>query len=666
MPLLLKDKINEVYHYSTDIGELEAACAEIDAYVNNPVVKRMSAATEEDGKEYGIHESLSFRIRAKYMLLRYASGFTADNYQRFKSFVLEAIDVSEEKKYTKTLILCASLRDYVDELNEVMSGAIVDIDRVRDENNMRTTEDTEFISAVLDRYRDRISTVEQMGFMGIFPEAVIVPNVSEIALSELRECEEWINNECSASVKARMNKLIEQSTTPVSELGDMFGIEHYECRLCNSPSQIAGTVVISTPFDDEALLCARACGNAWGNEFRRLDVAAVMGKKADEIAAFFDALGNSKSNIIIMNLGDPPDEVFEPLAIGILRAGRRGAHTFVLDKQGDHSLYERFDKVADTTEGVTTLDVTHEYLKMPLFDSVINILIERGKITNSESDNTEVRTTLPFMGYVGFNKLLAGEHKGIIAVHSDENRDKAIAYLSRLVAQNQLIDPDWGDYSGNLRIVEGKRVEFDYDGFKDVDRNNLKIIMETPGISSFAKCGAAVKYCLLAGDDMSAWERLDNSERSDRINLATVAVARLLNTENSPRVEVLSDEEWAAKAEEDDSYKGNTVGLCINKGKLIHYKESYLNTADRALRVICHECFHSFQHTLCDTKHASWHFIELGVTKGRVDAWSKNFSKYASKGLAYEVEIVEMDAEAFVYDCLEAIKTSWQKINFVK
>jgi hypothetical protein len=88
---------------------------------------------------------------------------------------------------------------------------------------------------------------------------------------------------------------------------------------------------------------------------------------------------------------------------------------------------------------------------------------------------------------------------------------------------------------------------------------------------------------------------------------------------------------------------------------------------DFVLHVICHECFHAFQHTATNAPYAEWYYDDLGVTRGRVAQWSKNFSCYVGdvNSIAYKVEIVECDANAFADDCHIYAKSRWHEIEFV-
>jgi hypothetical protein len=106
--------------------------------------------------------------------------------------------------------------------------------------------------------------------------------------------------------------------------------------------------------------------------------------------------------------------------------------------------------------------------------------------------------------------------------------------------------------------------------------------------------------------------------------------------------------------------------LCCAGGKLIKYREKCVEDYEFTVKMICHECFHGFQNYAIDVQYAQWFWDDLGVTIGRVEQWRKNFSMYCGKtnSLAYKVEIVECDANAFAEDCFRQGEEVWSAIDF--
>ena len=683
MPRLhVKDEAKAMYIQSDDVADLEEIYARLRDFVETPIIKKNAAKLADRNIEFMISESMMIQLGAKIQVLKYCRGFTETDYVQLKNYISEYIELAEhpsvpkitetvsesgetvitktEKSYDKALRLLANLRDYSDSLHEIVKDAARDMDSITYDGD-RATHDPERAAKVLERFSDRLVAIEDVPF-AVFPPEVNIPDVTAIARDALVSTMEKISGIFSATKMEQMRELIDEFVTPFDEVEGIRHVEYYDTRL-TKVQNLASTVIIATPFEDEAILLARMCGKEWGREFSKLNLTSLSAKTPEEIKLFFEVLSLGRYNLLVTGFAECREAVFPALAEGVMSLASGGARCFVVDKIGDHKLYEAFESLAESTPGLSSLNVSHEFLKMPHCAGTLSMLVDRGIITNTEKDYSRVKEKLPFMGYVGLNMLLNGESFGVVETHSNNNLGMGLAYLGRLVSQSHLIDPDWGDFSKNVRFVGGERVVFDYDSFRPLDKKNIKSIVEKPGLSLFAKCGIAVKYCILAGDDLTAWARLDDEEKTERVNLATSVVCMLLNTAYTPKVEVFSNDEWNEKAKTDDSYKGS-VGLCINKGKVMHFKSEYLNTPDNCITVICHECFHAFQHTAVDGSHTQWYFIELGVTAGRVDAWGKNFNKYIKSGDGYFVEIVEADAEAFAYDCLRGERAHWQEIDF--
>ena len=679
----LKDQAKILYLQSDNIAELEEMYESLKNFVSMPVIKKTAQSDPDRNLEFMISESMLIQLGAKINVLKYARGFTETDYKVLEEYIAENIEIAENPTvekvtasvneagetvlikthapYTKAVRLLANIRDWAADLHVIVRDAGRDMDSITYEGD-RATHDMDKVVKILDNFNKRLVEIENLPF-AMFPPECVIPDVTAIARDALISTANKIRAMVASMEMGQMKELLGESASPITSAGGISEILYYDNKIAKSKSS-ASTFVISTPFEDEAMLCALATAEHFGIKMMRLSLSALSGRTADEISFFFDVLSAERGGFLITNIAELKEEKLDRAMIGIMRAGMSGSKMLVVDKVGDRTLFERFEELAEKTEGLSTIYVSHEFLKMPHCAGALSLLVEKGIINNTEEDYARVKKKLPFMGYIGLNDLLSGEQFAIVETRSNQNRPLGVAYLSRLVTQSHLIDSDWGDFSKHVRFVEGERVVFDYDGFKPLDRQNIRAIIEKPGLSIFAKCGIAVKYCILAGDHFTAWERLDDAEKTERVNLATSVVSMLLNNAYAPKVEIFSVEEWREKAKTDASYSSTTVGLCINKGKLIHYRSDYLTSIHNCIRIICHECFHAFQHTAVDNKHAQWHFIELGVTEGRVDAWSKNFDKYIKSGDGYFVEIVEADAEAFAYDCFRGEEGHWQDIDF--
>jgi hypothetical protein len=427
--------------------------------------------------------------------------------------------------------------------------------------------------------------------------------------------------------------------------------------------------VLATPFEDEAIFHLRRLGEVIGKKFSRIDASVLGALDAAVVLKLFRTHALSGNCLFVVNVAECRAESFKTVAEGIVRFGLESSGCiFVHDKKGDHKLYEQLEDV--TAElGLPTVSLSHEFLRMPNCQGTLSMLVDHGVIENTDEDYTRVKTKLPFMGYIGLNMLLSGESFGMAEGHSRRNSAAAISYIKRIIAQSQFIDSGWGDYSADIRLSNtGERISFDYDGFRDLDKNNLKRIIEKPGISLFAKCGIAVRYCMTAGDSDYVLERLSHEELTERLTLASVVVCRLLNTQYSPACEVFTSEQWKDMYKEDKTYGPNTLGVCIKAGKLLHYNGGKLRNLEQSIDTVCHECFHAFQNTLLDKSFADWHFIELGITASRVEEWSKNDAVYITSSTsynAYRFQVFESDAFGFSAECLRGMAQNWHSIEFV-
>ena len=293
---------------------------------------------------------------------------------------------------------------------------------------------------------------------------------------------------------------------------------------------------------------------------------------------------------------------------------------------------------------------------MPTYKDVIDEFENKKMITTA--DYEYVRKNFAFMGYVGFNKAVTlfvqgKDFKNELKYKSDYNRNLALSYLKNIPSQTQFLDVEWGNL--NLeRNTDGDKKEFDYDSIKSSNPENIKKILQAQ-IDTFKKCGLLIRYCTLCGDDVSVWKNLTLEEKSDRINDATRIIAHLLQTEYSPIVEVVANEDWTVKG---------AGGLCCDGGKLIQYKEDCIDNYDWLVTAIAHEVYHAFQHTACNNGWRKWYWSELGVTENRLPEWQYNFGHYSSvNSKTYKVEIVECDARTFEKDCFEKSKGAWNLID---
>lgn len=681
----INDKAKRLYLMSDNVEELQGIKKILSDYVSMPVIKKKAKEDAEKNFEYRLSESLAIQLDAKIRYINWCRDFSEESFVRFKEFIKDGIDKTEHpdmptvtaitkedgttslkvevRPYGKALRTLVALRDYVDEMYPIITESAKDMDSVTFDKT-RATKDPDRIAKIVERFRERLAKLDQMCLGAFLEENMVIPDSLEMAKAAVRDTMESIAAMFSAAKMDQMNAIMAESLVPFSKVEGLKNPEYCDSRFTKE-STVKGTVILATPFEDEAILAVRKCGNVTGKEFYRLNVSALSTKMPEEIRLLFSVLASAGKHLFVTGIAECREEVFKAVAEGLIIIGTEGVSVFVHDKIGDHKLYEQFEDIA-IAKGLSTALLSHEFLRMPNCQGTLSMLVEQGRISNSEKEYSEIKKNLPFMGYIGLNMLLSGESFSIVEGRSKNNTPLALAYLKRVVSQSHLIDSEWGDYSANVRFsASGERVAFDYDGFLPVDRENISRIIEKPGLSLFAKCGIAVKYCVTGGDAAYVLDRLDKAELAERINLATTVVCRLLNTRSTPVVELFSKEEWAEKAKTDKDYAGNTVGLCIKQGKLIHYKEDHMRALGNAIDTVCHESFHVFQHTAIDTSYADWHFIELGITAARIEEWSMNHAVYMTSGSSYRYQVFEADAYAFAKECCKGADNRWHEIEFV-
>ncbi len=664
MPIELKDKINQIYLTSTDVDKLGKAYEQITAsYLNNPTVKSYIKTNPDMQKEYGVYESLSMRLRTKELLLRYSIGYTDGDKKALLDFVKEALDISCDKNYMKTLKILANARDFVSEVHEVMSEAVAAINRVRDSSGELATDNHELIREASETIQKTLQKAKDIDVDKIFPEGVEIPSFTKKILRDLEEECQWFNTVLFANENENAKRLLEEATQPLSEVGTLTEAVYYENPVDRSKVS-ARAIVISTPFTDEAMLYGAVYGKNLGIDFYILHAEKLLECRTSGVSvdALFRCAKEKGISLIVTGIEKLDGDLTENVKTALLKAAHSGTSILIVDTVGGRTLYESFDKIASNDPDLSSTDIYHAFLTMPQFKSVTTLLSDRGYIPNDEDEFTKIKSSLPFMGFVGLNKILLSDPSSawldIAKEHSEANRENALIYLSRLIAPRHLIDEGWGNFQGHVRFEKGEKKHFDYDDLRGIDKENVRKIMEHPGISTFDRCGLIVKYCLLSGNDSNRWKEFDANEKSERASLATMLIARVLDAAYEPKVTVLGDDEW-------DGGK-DAGGYCADGGKRIVYRESCVQNYAWMEDAVCHECYHAFQHTALARPYADWYYTELGVTQGRLAQWDDNFKVYVGteSKLTYRVEVVECDAKAFALDCLRGIENYWKDIDF--
>ena len=602
-------------------------------------------------------EALLFSLNAKICAIKYFDGgYLQDDYLELKEVVSNDITKAEQNGYTKTKELLQALIEVADKVHLAIDGVEGEIYRVRDEQGNPTTADTNVLNDFAKNIKERAESLKEMpDTVNLFGERVKMFDIKTCAINDLLSLSNWAEQAVQDIIGQANEQFLNENLSLLSDQAGAKFFDYYP-SVPDREQNSAKALVVLSPLEDEVVLFARAVEKERKLTFHILSALAFRGKGAEFINCVFDQFAKRNLNLIINGFNDYKEEDRKFLLEKLLVYSKEYGEIIIIDDKGDRNIYDLAYEIAKENEGLTTSDVLYKYLTMPNYNFVVSELEDRGLINGSEY--AYVQNNMPFMGFVGFNLACSlfvqgKEWKDEVIELSRRHESFCQAYIKKLPSQAQLIDVGWKKIENLSKAITNKK-EFDYDSVKNINVANIKKILELRA-SLFAKCGLLVKYCILAGDDLSAWGRLDIKQREDRVNSATRLVANLLNCENDPQVQIIKKDEWTTKG---------AGGLCCDGGKRIIYREDCCDNVDWLCDAICHECYHSFQHTLQHQGWQEWHWEELGVTEYRVPEWDYNFERYKASGTSYMIQVVESDARAFAKDCIMQSEGHWHLIDW--
>ena len=662
------ENANKAYKLSSNLTELQTA---FKALEKDCMDYSKYGITEESSPDLFRMlrdcKALLIRLGAKIYVLTYIQGYRHDNYDKLIKFLIKGEEQAEKGGYAKTGDLCRRLQSYMKTIHTVATRAVSTVSRIRDEDGRLSTPSPEVLEEVKDTFRRTAEELEiELTDVSPFPDDVAMPNIKADLIRNFHEEIEWIDKQIGATRLANAERFIKENTMPLSEVTGL-------PRTVIAPSPVgmntsATITVLSTPFPSEALFSVRAFAENVNKTFRLVSANLFLKVSEEESADIFASLKAPGIHLLITDINLTKEDRIPSLYKQILRFSSPDNLVFIVDTVGDRKVYDQMNKIADGMRGTDALSVGYTFLKMPPFADVVTISETNHLVgAMTEEVKEQIRRGLPFMGYVGLSGCVyehtLGHDPFVYGEEiSEANRRTASRYLSRLVASYQFIDNEWGDYSEGVSAARGEKRAFDYDVIRSVNPENIRIILQKPGLTLFERCAILTRYCTLSGEDVTVWPTLPIEEKQSRMQDASAVLCSVLNTEYVPEVEVLDEDGWEASG-----YDKGAAGLCINGGKKIAYRDIHMQSYDFVLKCICHECFHAFQHTATNAPYSEWYFDEMGVTRGRVSQWAKNFACYVGdvNSIAYKVEIVECDANAFADDCHMYAKTRWHEIEFV-
>ncbi len=651
MPIVnFKDSINKcntVFCLSLSVSELGECKKTLENILAD---KDLSQTLRENG------EALSLRLNAKILSLKYfEDGYLQGNYEELCKFLKENLPIAEKKGFTKTVLLFNSLKKFAADVDAIMNDAVELVYGVRDSDGNLTTSDLARLTDFEKSFSEKLGLAEQLEYAPrLFGERVKTVDFKESLINTVKAELVWIKEKIEELKFGTAKTFIDENTQPLESVFRFCDYVYFPV-MPEDNGENAKAIVLLSPLYDEIYLYVSAYAEKHSLKFVVLDANVFNGKTSEYIETAFSAFETSGKSLVINGLARYRDENVKVIEENALKFSKKDGVVFCTDDIGNRTVYDDMYGVAKATEGLLGTDVAYKYLTMPDFDGVIKEFEEKGMIT--PSDRTFVRENMAFMGFTGLNAAVnafavGGDWKSRAIGISKENRLKASAYLRNIPSQIQFIDFVWVDLA--IKEKEDKnRKEFDYDAIREVSRANVKKILNL-NESIFVKCGLVVQYCCLGGEDLSVWQQIPIEDKEKRINDATVLVSYLLSTEYTPFVDVVPKAEW-----KDDAFGG----LCCDGGKRILYREDCVENYEWLIDAVCHECYHSFQHTLNGLGWKRWHYDELGVSAERVYEWSYNFNRYKNKGDAYKIQIVEADARIFAKRCITSSLNKWHLID---
>lgn len=660
---------NLAYKTSLDLTELKEAFEEFKKIcATYAKYKITETADPKLYREKLDSQALLIRLGAKYLVLFYIQGYRQDRYDMLQSFLKAGVEQAEAGGFIKTGELCKNLQTYIRTIHEIALRAIAIVSDIRDVDGRLIEPSPEKLGETKATFEKTIEELrETLGDVSPFPEDVRMPSIKEDLLRNFKEEIDWIDRQLYALLRANAEVFIKQNATPLSEVEGL-------PRTVLAPTPISmdsmpTLVSLSTPFPSEAIFAVRSYGENVNKTFYLMSSQVFFKGDEAETAELFRLLKTPGMHLLLTDVDKVAENKRAFFYEQLLRFASKDNLVFLVDTVGDRKVYDDLSRLADTLKGVDAFTVDYTFLKMPPYADVVNTFDNSHLVPEmTDAVRERIRRNLPFMGYVGLSACVAEHNKGndpfACGEHlSETNRPTALRYLSRLVASYQFIDNEWGDYSEGITHIVGEKKAFDYDVIRTVNPENVRIILQKPGLTLFERCALATKYCTLGGDDMSIWVDLPAEEKQIRMQEASRVLCSLLNTEYSPRVEVLDEDVWKERG-----YHDRCAGFCSGGGKLIVYRHRSVKDYDFALHIIFHECFHAFQHAAMVQPYAQWYFDELGVTRGRIDKWSMNeacYHEFPITSIGYRVEIMECDANAFADDCQLYAKSRWHELELV-
>ncbi len=622
-------------------------------------------ATEENKARA---EELLSKLRLKDAFLAYMTELDAATY----TSLTRAIDAVKKSKYDSSYALACRLDDCLSSF----ATDIEDVTRIyyglfdeMGELSISSKTDTLTLRRVVEKRRANIAAEE---IVNPFGDEVSMPDIRRHLVEKIDTVLAQMDTHLRDYLDHNFGERYEEITTlhgreELPYLKD--GYLYYPHVFREDDSDRVR--VLHTPYLEEARLLVAAAAGAVRHGLAEVSLVQATDYPSEFWSYFSERISGERDLTDILVTGVKQMRDYSVILTSLYdHAVAHGVYVYFADSlsDGSPSVYRDFYRLSEGGR-MNMLYVSYHYLSMPSFGETVELLRHCGRLTDP-ADERYLRDNCKFMGFIGLNRIMHTSGTGVACLNagrlvSEDNRRAVDAYVTALPSRLQFIDGGWGEIDGvTFSSRRNASREFDYDALDEFDRRNVEVILKNERSTYPEKCGQVVKYALLQNNDVSTWAQLDREEKEERVTRAVHLLCHTLNTEfRDPVVEFST-----IKREPNSAISLN--GYCSDSGRRIVIANTVLRTydIDSIQNLICHEVYHSFQHTLVRCGWQEWHLHLLGVTESRVERWKENFDNKYQTGddsfAAYFVQIVEADARSFEEETARGNLDAWSTIQF--
>lgn len=642
----IKDQINEyvnIYIKSIKKEELNKAFSGLFNIQKNPYI---------DNENLNNAKIFSLCVFAKYKLICFRDEFfNEEAYLKFKNDLENMLNIAKELCFDIAIDILNNSIELLTFLYELFKEYNYYYGLLFDTNDNVILSNLEDGNKIIDYANQKIEIINKKNDFNPFPSVKFL-DLKEISLNIFNNLLNDAKNESSNLVYKDLNKIFKENLIILDD--EIANKYEYFPKLSHNNSNHSCEVLYS-PFEIEAKLAVYYFGLINNLNFVVLNLSNL---KIDNYSALFNSINEFKYNLLVLNSnilsGEKRKEFFTELF-----KFSSNHFVYIHNDSGNILFYHDLINLAQELDIIKIYEITKNYITFPTLNDSLDILKEKGLINN----DIDIKDSFKFICFSDLNNIVNKyKNDNWIAIASKlsfDNYKKIEEYLDNIPSQIQLIDVQFGDVKAGTKFKKTKPAEFDYDALRSVDKDNVKKILNSD-LRLNQKIGVLVKYILLAGEDISTYNLISDEELKERVKLATTLIYVIYGIDYLPEVIV------------DNEQNGDLWGgLNVNGGKIIKYKLPCIKgNYNYSIHVICHETRHTFQSFLVNNYSNMFKNI-YGISKNMIAQWKKNNDNYINlstksglKRNAYEVQVVEADANAFADDCVDGSNEAYGLIDF--